>query len=236
MAITYLTTDLTNSKIYVGFDSHNNPKYYGSGKLLKLAINKRGKENFKKEILEEFDLDDWSLGRWQDRERYWIHFYDATNPEIGYNMFTGGNGSIGNTPWNKNLKNKYKRPGQSTYMKNKWNDPTSREQQSIRLKKYWKTPENIENRKIVSIRSKKLWKNPEFRRDATLKRTGKNNGMYGKVGCWKDKHFTKEHRMNLGKSHKGKISIFNPKTKTIKFVNPTETTVYLQLSWRLGQK
>jgi hypothetical protein len=51
--IIYKTTNLINGKIYIGKDSKNNSKYLGSGLLLKRAILKYGKENFKKEILEE---------------------------------------------------------------------------------------------------------------------------------------------------------------------------------------
>ena len=50
----YLTTNLVNGRKYIGkrispvFDI----KYNGSGTLLKKAINKYGKENFKTEIIE----------------------------------------------------------------------------------------------------------------------------------------------------------------------------------------
>ena len=39
-----------NGKIYIGFDSHNNPEYFGSGKLIKMALKKYGTSNFKKDI------------------------------------------------------------------------------------------------------------------------------------------------------------------------------------------
>ena len=53
----YKTTNLINGKIYIGKRSHDNPekdKYLGSGNVLKQAISKYGKQNFKKEILEIF--------------------------------------------------------------------------------------------------------------------------------------------------------------------------------------
>lgn len=85
--IIYKTTNLINNKIYIGQDVNNNPNYYGSGKILKQAIKKNGKENFEKVILEKCA----SKEELNEREIYWIKKLDATNPEIGYNLAFGGN-------------------------------------------------------------------------------------------------------------------------------------------------
>ena len=88
--IVYKTTNLINNKIYVGKDLYNKPKYYGSGKLLRLAIKKYGKENFKKEIIEVcIDIDDMNL-----KEVFWIKELNSYAPN-GYNINYGGKG--GNT-------------------------------------------------------------------------------------------------------------------------------------------
>jgi len=82
--VVYKTTNIINNKIYVGKQSTNRPSYLGSGKLLKEAIIKYGKENFIKEVLEVCD----SLGMLARRELYWIRKLNSTNPYIGYNLYT----------------------------------------------------------------------------------------------------------------------------------------------------
>lgn len=96
--IIYKTTNLINGKFYIGKDKHNNPKYFGSGKILKQALKKYGVENFTKEIIEECSDEKC----WLEREIYWIQYYDSINN--GYNIASGGNGgdTISNNP-NKEL-------------------------------------------------------------------------------------------------------------------------------------
>jgi len=86
--IIYKTTNLVNGKIYIGQDKYNNPKYLGSGKILHLAFQKYGIENFKKEIIETCE----SSELLNEREMHWISFYDSTNRSIGYNIALGGHG------------------------------------------------------------------------------------------------------------------------------------------------
>lgn len=86
--IIYKTTNLVNGKIYIGQDKYNNPRYLGSGKILHLAFQKYGIENFNKEILEECE----SVEDLNEREKYWIGFYNSTDRKIGYNIALGGNG------------------------------------------------------------------------------------------------------------------------------------------------
>jgi hypothetical protein len=85
--IIYKTTNIVNGKIYIGKDVDNDPKYLGSGKILKNAIIKYGISNFIKEIIED-NIDTLSL--LDDREIYWIEFYNSTNRRIGYNITKGG--------------------------------------------------------------------------------------------------------------------------------------------------
>jgi group I intron endonuclease len=108
--IIYKTTNLKNGKFYIGKDAKNNPNYLGSGILLKNAISRYGKRNFKKEILEQCD----TIIELNEREQYWINVLSSTDKNIGYNIAkggdggdTGGTGGVrkGNIPWNKGTKN-----------------------------------------------------------------------------------------------------------------------------------
>lgn len=88
----YKTTNLINGKIYIGKSQNTfNPGYLGSGSILKKAIKKHGKSNFKVDLLEECSsLEDLNI-----REVFWIKEYNSLDPEVGYNITSGGTG--GNT-------------------------------------------------------------------------------------------------------------------------------------------
>lgn len=84
--VVYKTTNTINGKFYVGQDSKNNPSYLGSGVLLKKAIEKHGRENFVKEILEVCNTKE----QLNEREIFWIEETKAR--EVGYNLAEGGHG------------------------------------------------------------------------------------------------------------------------------------------------
>jgi len=88
--VIYKTINLINKKIYVGKDINNNPIYLGSGTLLKKAIKKYGRNNFKKEILETCN----TFEELNNKEIYWINQLNSTNLKIGYNLIDGGSGGI----------------------------------------------------------------------------------------------------------------------------------------------
>lgn len=88
----YKTTNLANGKIYVGMhrvsDEMFDAKYIGSGKILKQAVDKYGKENFSCELLEWCETEQ----QLADQETFWINHLDAKNHDIGYNLKDGGIG------------------------------------------------------------------------------------------------------------------------------------------------
>jgi group I intron endonuclease len=85
----YLTTNKINGKKYIGMCKNTHrEKYIGSGKLLKQAIKKYGKENFDRVILQECE----TLDELSQSEIYWINFYNAVEDNNFYNLTSGGFG------------------------------------------------------------------------------------------------------------------------------------------------
>lgn len=94
--IIYKVTNLINSKVYIGqtINSLNQRWVHHCGKwssctYLRNAIQKYGKENF---TIEEIDRAE-TLDILNEREIYWIEFYETKNPDKGYNLRFGGNNS-----------------------------------------------------------------------------------------------------------------------------------------------
>lgn len=87
----YKTTNLITKKIYIGQEViiDDNCNYLGSGIYLLKSIKKYGIKNFVKEIIESNILDKEKLN---EREIFWINYFDAKNPKIGYNIANGGQG------------------------------------------------------------------------------------------------------------------------------------------------
>ncbi len=85
----YKITNKVTGKIYVGRGTirtktygPEKDHYYGSGRVIKRSLEKYGKENHTKEILEYCETRDQVI----ERETFWIQELDAMNPEVGYNM------------------------------------------------------------------------------------------------------------------------------------------------------
>lgn len=83
----YKITNLCNNKIYVGIHKTESidDGYMGSGKLLKAAIKKYGRENFRKEILETFDNEESMILKEQE-----LVTAEFILDENNYNIMPGG--------------------------------------------------------------------------------------------------------------------------------------------------
>ena len=85
----YKTTNLINNRIYIGQHKCNffDTNYKGSGKLIRRAFKKYGKDNFCVELIEECN----SLESLNEREIFYIEKFNSRNEEIGYNIALGWN-------------------------------------------------------------------------------------------------------------------------------------------------
>ena len=90
--------NLVNGKVYIGQSKNSNGinyrlSYHKSklrkgvhpNKHLQASYNKYGEHNFSFSIIEECDI-----SQLNEREIYWIQFYNSLNPKYGFNKTTGG--------------------------------------------------------------------------------------------------------------------------------------------------
>lgn len=189
--VIYKTINLVNGKFYIGQDSKNDSNYLGSGSLIKKAIKKYGRENFKKEILEHCQTKE-ELNK---REIYWIEKLNTI--EEGYNITTGGEGTVG-YKFTEEQKNKMSQSHKGKKLTNE-----HKENIGIASKKRWSDLEYKENvkkaqkngRSKLSIEDKIL---AESRRIETFNKNKHNykfrNGQVNSI----------EHRLKISKSNTGK--------------------------------
>lgn len=85
----YMTENLVNGKKYIGQHKSGtfDKSYFGSGKMICQALKKYGSSNFSVKILETCN----SFKELNEREFYWIRYYNAVNSEKFYNLVDGGN-------------------------------------------------------------------------------------------------------------------------------------------------
>ena len=92
----YITINRVNGKQYIGQNSYSarvTDRYLGSGKYLKLAIQKYGRSTFQKDIIfEAFSFDDLNWA-----ERHFISECNAVQSRDFYNQSPGGKASLGFT-------------------------------------------------------------------------------------------------------------------------------------------
>jgi len=144
----YITTNKLNGKKYIGKEKHNNPNYLGSGKRLINAIKKHGKKNFAKEILEEC-TDEKHM---DEREKYWINYYNAVNSKNFYNLAEGGEGGNTRAGFTEEEKKEY----YSRIIKTKKQNPRNW-RPSLELKKRWSETRKGRPNKYKGISKKELF-------------------------------------------------------------------------------
>ena len=164
----YKTTNLLNNKIYIGQKKSNvflKEQYLGSGKYIKRAINKYGKDNFKVEIIDTAE----SREELSNLEIYYIALFNSTNINIGYNIAKGGIGG-GEVYVNNGYKNEFiTKKELNNYLSNGWqlgmlpgrkeiNHSTTRSKNiSKALKGKTKSREHVEKHSKALKEAKRHW-------------------------------------------------------------------------------
>lgn len=203
MRVIFKITNLLNSKIYIGKSSNDRSQYFGSGRTVKCAIEKYGKINFTKEIIDTAN----TLVELNEKEKYWISYYKSYDPTIGYNRSLGGDGNWENLSIEakeqrrvsqlKTFRSTEFKERKKQDMLNYYSNPENRNAQSLRIKKAysnltdddknkvktrllkgtqkrWSDPENIK-KASENWKKNNPSKNPEFRKRLSENRKGSNN-------------------------------------------------------------
>lgn len=235
----YKTTNLINGKIYIGqkkSDVFLGNKYLGSGKILQLAVEKYGKENFSVELLHEslnkLDLDAMEI----------CYIYNYRN--MGYSMYNIADGGNGGDIFNTLPKER------QDLIRKKLSENNGMKKGSSG---YEKRKATILNNPEIMINANNLKKGrPAWNKGLTADtddRVRKNAASvkeYYKThdNVQKNKPRTAEEKMKISKGMKGKKNgIGNKSTKGYKHIHKgtLNTTVpveeldyYLSIGWELG--
>lgn len=204
----YKITNLINNKIYVGKEKHNNPKYFGSGLLIKKAIEKHGIQNFEKTILEECD----TFEQMSEREIYWIAELNATNLEIGYNLQSGGIGGCDS---------EFVKAKISDTVSKLWADPDSvyntveyRENLSEALKQVVWSEERLQ-KNAEFLKANPPWKGKKFsdehKQNIGNSVRGEKNGLFGKYLPHMDANLIPFEKGSIP-WNKGKTNVYSSET------------------------
>ena len=153
MAIIYKITNKQNGKVYIGqtkvtlewrltnnLHGHfkrafkdNDDNYFHA------ALRKYGKDNFDYSIIEEIDNHKFNskkeINAWlNERERYWIKYFNSNNHEFGYNQTSGG---------------------QKDFVVNKKDKHVFRQHVSAAVTELWKNPEYREKQCLAKLGKKR---------------------------------------------------------------------------------
>ncbi len=166
----YKTINLVDGKQYIGKHiGELNDTYLGSGINIKAAIQKYGKENFKKEILYIAKNEE----EMNEKEKYYIKIYNAVENPMFYNIAEGGEGGYVTKGYTKE---------QRLNVNKKISEALSGENHPNYGKKL-----TDEHKQKISEALKEYWTDDK-RKERSEKYSGKDNPMYGK-------HHTKESRI-----------------------------------------
>ena len=209
----YETTNLVNGKKYIGKRSCKCPieddTYIGSGTLLKKAVIKYGKENFKKEVLQVCN-DEEEAFAWED---FYTMQVNAWNNPNYYNLRRGGIGGSAymSEETRELISNNSKRMWEDENYKRKMvsilraNGQTEEFKSKVSRASQLKWQDKEYREKIISAR-KEIWKNEEYRnkmiqirRQIGATEEFKNKVSIAAKNNWANEEYRKKHKESMEK-------------------------------------
>ena len=190
----YLTTNLVNNKKYIGYHyGYEDDSYLGSGSNILKAIEKYGRKNFKREIIEFCKNKEKAF----EREIYWIDYYNAVQDDNYYNISEGGESQSGwhaYREWRKRNPEKAKQIDKKSIERlKKWilEHPEQAKQNTenwiASAKRYWNThpEEKKEQMKKVNLAKEKWQKEhpEEYQKQIDKWRKAGSDANSKKVRC-----------------------------------------------------
>ena len=173
----YITTNTVNDKQYVGDHSSDNldDNYLGSGVAIRKAIKKYGKENFTKQILEQFNTKEEAEGA----QIFYIEKFNTLIPN-GYNISPSGGIHWGGVHSDESKrKMSLSKKGKPTWNKGKTN--VYSEETRLKWSEKRKGKKLSDESKIkLSKRTKGKILNPNTRHKMSISKIGTKNPMFGK--------------------------------------------------------
>lgn len=221
MAIVYLTTNLINSKKYIGSHHSSTDDYLGSGVLLSIAIKKYGKENFSKVILWE--------GSEKDRyfvEQEFCEKFNVKDDKTFYNCTNKGTGLPKGYKFSEDVKEKYKDIRYKVWLENK----------SSFAKTNWSNSE--EGQKHIKDLNKKINSDPIIieKRNNSLKEKYKTQNHHLKGVKKSDEWREKKRKKIICILPSGEIKEFKDNKDVVNFFGMSTSTLYKLLKGEVVKK
>lgn len=217
----YKTTNIINKKIYIGQKraaEFLGVKYLGSGKYLANAIEKYGKNNFIVEKIDEAN----DKNELNEKEKYWIKFYNSTDNSIGYNISLGGDGGDTWSNLKKDDKEKRLQKRQDTVFKN-----------------FGKGSPNKGRKWLIGPDGEHIVVEPEdveyYEKLGFKKHSPSLGRIVSSETKMKQSESACERIKNHGAPNAGKILVYNNNLNKHKFILPDEFEKYKQEGWEKGQ-
>ena len=205
----YIHLNKIHGKVYIGQTKNDCEERWRNGEGYKYnthfygAIKKYGWNNFDHKVLDCLTLDEANA-----IEKFLISYYDATNPENGYNIALGGMNAPKSEECKKKLSEANKGKHRSKESIEKQRLHISGENNGMYGKKHTK-----EAREKISKAHRGIKHTIEERANISKRTKGENNPMFGK-------HFSEDSKEKMRKAIKGRHWYNNGIEQTQAFVCP----------------